>query len=325
MGDSNEQNEEEFIYERHFTRWEAQREKNLARNEGGRHNVAVHALSTYWYVLGKKLRWAQCQLLGSCILEAHLDLWGILCDEFGEEIDSDHEIVEEIGGLFAVNYEFDNIIRHEMIINSIMKYFKSMDGAEDVKIDRDYVEEFCGEVLMDEVVLRRFISELLMSTDADTSFWRFPLQHSLRLLNAGEVDALATPPASKHQGRPYQLSNWKRIAIEHVCFLNGQGFKKIEAQKRVGGEIGQEVETLRTWEKEARKDFDGESRLRFALLAGKFDREIAADPIGFRTSERDIEGHRGTSGAIMVAAVHSEIAKRNLSTVREKILEYRMK
>lgn len=164
-----------------------------------------------------------------------------------------------------------------------------------------------------------------MSTDADTSFWRFPVQHSLRALNLGEVDKFASPSGKKRQGKPYQLSIWKRIAIEHVCFLNGKGFKKTEARRKVGEEIGQELETLRTWEKEARRDFDGEARLRFAELAGKFDYEIASDPLGFKNSNLGIEGHRGTSGVDVVAMAHSDITQRSLSTVREKIRKYRAK
>ena len=85
---------------------------------------------------------------------------------------------------------------------------------------------------------------LLLSKDANSSFWRFPLSHALRAANAGERDAVLEPTKTRRRGRPYQLDWYRAVAIAHVYYLLGQGIKKHIALERIGSALAVSVETI---------------------------------------------------------------------------------
>lgn len=107
--------------------------------------------------------------------------------------------------------------------------------------------------LTDEV-LRRVIVQLLLSTSADSSVWRFPLSHGLRALNHGETTEFLTPARSRRRGRPYLLDEVRADVVAHLHYLRGKGIKKYIALEKIGNEIGASPETIRDWEKRLRSD-----------------------------------------------------------------------
>jgi hypothetical protein len=133
--------------------------------------------------------------------------------------------------------------------------------------------EDIGDDLSDEA-LRRIIVRLLLSTDANSSFWRFPIQEAFRALNAGERDDFCGPAKARRRGRPYRLDCCRAVAISHVYYLWGQGIKKHIALERVGKALAVSVETLRDWEKSLRVDDWFSREWTAAALAGEFEEEI---------------------------------------------------
>jgi hypothetical protein len=122
--------------------------------------------------------------------------------------------------------------------------------------------------------LRKVIVRLLSSTNANSSFWRFPLQRALRAANAGERDEFLEPTKTRRRGNPYQLDVRRARAISHVYYLWGQGIKKHVAQERVGKALAVSVETLRDWEKLLTVDDWFRREWNDAALAGELEEEI---------------------------------------------------
>jgi hypothetical protein len=86
-------------------------------------------------------------------------------------------------------------------------------------------------------VLRRVMVRLLLSTDANSSFWRFRLQTAMRAANAGERDALFEPAKTRRRGQPFQLDELRAIAVCHVYYLLGKGLKKHVALERIANAL----------------------------------------------------------------------------------------
>ena len=100
------------------------------------------------------------------------------------------------------------------------------------------------------------------------------------------------------QGDAISLLRWKTLALCHVRFNAGKGYKKYVAMENVAKAIGQDVETLRSWEKQLLSDPDREDDLYVAQVAGAHEADLVAladrnaTPKQFAKLEDTIVGER---------------------------------
>src|SRR5262245_45462607 len=125
-----------------------------------------------------------------------------------------------------------------------------------------------AEISLSDEALRNVIVRLLASSDENSVVWRDPLRHALRAANAGEVHPLFDPGKKRRRGRPYVLDSARAIAVAHVHYLRGKGFKKHVALERVSKTIAVNSETIRSWEKSLAEDRWHTNLWRGAHLAG---------------------------------------------------------
>jgi hypothetical protein len=263
--------------------------------EEGKLEAARQAISIWWYLWAELMLWAQSHLAGYEMLKVRPDLRERLEKLLGAEITVDSHAVEYVGVYFSWNHVDDN---------------DPMLAA----IHRIMAEEF--EISMAAPPLRPIIRELLVSRSANSSFWRFPLQHALFALELGEIDDLVKPSEIRRQGNPVELYRWKLLALSHVHFLVGKGLKKFKAQDRVAGEIGQSVETLRSWEKAYVFDDDFMMALRVAELAGELEEELDSRPVSELIAEYAAEYFRHSSDIEHAKLTLAELRAAPLDAVR---------
>jgi hypothetical protein len=169
--------------------------------------LAQEAINICWHVFGRLLLWAQSQIVGHEICKRHSTVEDVLERRRGKELDPDSHELELLGMAYVRNRPL-YIDKDEYD-----KFLNSLDECEYKK-------------LLDYAALRSSIARLLISTDANSKFWRFPLSHGLKALNAGEVFPLFHPDKFRRRGKAYSLDLWKAVAISHVYFEVGCGGKK---------------------------------------------------------------------------------------------------
>ena len=129
--------------------------------------------------------------------------------------------------------------------------------------------------------MRSLIRELLDSRCGSNSFWRFELGRALHALEHGQVHDLVKPARRKPQGDVLELRYAKLRAIQHVQFKVGAGYKKHVALASVAEELGQSIETLRSWEKDLLRDEDMAHDIPGGVQRGHFPTRIQR-PVGVR-------------------------------------------
>jgi hypothetical protein len=201
-------------------------------SEVEKYEAARRAIQIWWTIFGRLLLWAQAQLTGDALVHSDPRLRAWLEAREGEEIQRGSHILELVG---------------------LSLPFNLPPGCEDeiAKLSDELSQNDFG---LDENSLRLLVRALVRSTDANTSFWRFPLGDALHRLEYGQIDDLLKPAKLGARGQAGDLAFWKAVAVAHVYHLEGSGMTKIKAQELVGHSIGQAVETLRTWEKELKGD-----------------------------------------------------------------------
>jgi hypothetical protein len=156
-----------------------------------------------------------------------------------------------------------------------------------------------------------------MSTCANNSFWRFELQSALFALNYGQQEPLVRPEPTRRQGNPVQLLLLKLRALQHVNFHMGKGLKKYRAQQLVAGELGQSVETLRSWEKLLLADDDLAMDLRAAQLAGEIEKDLANDSISELIKEHALQVHRNKTDVYWAKHALRDLRATPLDKIRD--------
>jgi hypothetical protein len=219
-------------------------------SELGKLEAARQAISIWWYLWGELLLWAQSHLAGYEMLKSHPELRERLEKRLGASLTVDSHALEYVGLYSSWNHVDDS----DPMLTAIHEIME---------------KEF--ELTVSDPPLRPIIRELLVSRSANSSFWRFPLQQALFALEFGEVDELVKPSTIRRQGKPVALYRWKLLALSHARFLMGKGLKKYKALEKVAQNVGQSVETLRSWEKAYSFDDDFMMGLRAAELAGELE------------------------------------------------------
>jgi hypothetical protein len=115
---------------------------------------------------------------------------------------------------------------------------------------------------------------MLDSRSANSQFWRHRLQLALLALNEGEVQDIVQASAVKRQGQAHTIQWYKHAAVQWVYYFVGKGYKKYVALERVSREIGQSVETLRSWEKSLKKHPVYEFDFHCARIAGVYEERL---------------------------------------------------
>jgi hypothetical protein len=273
-----------------------------AASEEGKLEAARQAISIWWYLWGNLLLWAQSHLAGYEMLTAHPELRERLEKRLGTEVTVDSHAVEYVGVYFSWNHVDDS--------DPMLAAIHEVMG-----------EEF--EITMSDPPLRPIIRELLDSRSANSSFWRFPLQHALFALELGEVDDLVKPSETRRQGSPVALYHWKLMALSHVRFLMGKGLKKYKALEKVGKAVAQSVETLRSWEKAYRFDDDFVMALRVAQMAGELEQELDTRPVDEIIEEYGAEYFRHSSDVEYAKVLLRDLRAAPLDVVRDGLRKAR--
>jgi transcriptional regulator with XRE-family HTH domain len=276
-----------------------------------KHAMAELAIERFWYLQGKLMSWAQAHMTGYAILCETPGLSEFLENKLGHEIDEDSHVLEQIGLVY--NYNPPDCEDPELLrVHDLLEEFADSELGD-------------NERLLGPQAMRRFIVELLMSRCADNSYWRFDLQSSLRALNEGETDVLATPLRERRQGKPFTLNQWKLEALRQVHFRVGGGIKKYRALEEVGDAIGQSPETLRAWEKSLRRSPDRDNDLYCSELAGQFKDSLDGKPLWELEQLEEYGWHRGTHNLARTRLLYKVITELSLDEIRQRISHYRQK
>jgi hypothetical protein len=121
------------------------------------------------------------------------------------------------------------------------------------------------------------------------------LSDAIEALSKGETTPLLTPRYSARHGNAWTRDRMRLRALEHVAFLEGQGFATGIARARVSAAMRKvSPETLRDWRKrECRQTIpDLDECLQSATAAGRLATRLCDDPeFGSRAGESIDSGH----------------------------------
>jgi hypothetical protein len=166
---------------------------------------------------------------------------------------------------------------------------------------------------------REYIAIVLEHSSPNRRDWRWGLSESLFALNDGEVQFFTRPSKTNKHGRPYTLRQLRWYAVLHVHVLVGTGMKKYAAESKIAEELGQSVETLRSWEKQQLKHNSAFKRAIF--LAQKVPKYHSADfenptPLPPRQSGNDQESLQEPGGTF---ELWYELTKHPLRTLAREL------
>jgi len=256
---------------------------------------ARRAVELWWYLGGRVLLWAQSQIAGYELVKEEPLLAEKLQELIGGEFTGDSHILEYLGLCFQPNPpERDDPL--------LLRVEDAADGFE-----------------LSDAGMRSLIRELLDSRCASNSFWRFELGRALHALEHGQVRDLVKPARRKPQGDVLELRYAKLRAIQHVQFKVGAGYKKHVALASVAEELGQSIETLRSWEKDLRRDEDMAHDIRAAYNAGIFQREYKGLSVSDLEAKFDYSVHRNESDFSAAERAKQTLDKNPVSAVRDRL------
>ena len=272
-------------------------------------NISL-ATDMWWKLFGDLMGWAQSHLVGYSILQENPEYMAILEKVLGESIHNSSHILEHYGWTYTWNRPCGP---------------SQSQDAMDMLLDELREDETFPEGLND-AAMRTMLTEILMSKSGTSSFWRMPFQNSFQALNHGELDRLATPVDERKQGQPYKLRTWKIRAVSQVNFMIGKGYKKYKALEKIGNEIGQSPETLRSWEKQiVATDPDGEIQLFASKVAGELYLELKSKKW---RKELDLYIHGSFRGVSLIEHAHfhlHELEKEDFAKIKNGLRSSREK
>lgn len=260
-----------------------------------RARLAVHH---WWRLYGYLMLWSQAHLTGYHIARDNPEWVDVLSAIRGSEIDEDSHELELLGLLFAANPPRPAY----KATDDLSGRLEGLEGG------------------LNDVSLRRIIDEFLLSTDANSSYWRFPLGHALRALNYGEQDAFFVPSKKKARGKAYALASYRALAVAHVCYQQGKGLKKYVALENVAKVLSVSAETIRDWEKDLKADEHFWHEWDAAFLAGRIE-EIGDTMSRREISETYFKWQFGWRTNVSMAYTFLDRSKKHwsLQTIKEEL------
>ncbi|MEQ1936611.1 MAG: hypothetical protein ABL962_22390, partial [Fimbriimonadaceae bacterium] len=164
-------------------------------SEQGKHEKAQRAVAIWWYVYARLMQWVQSHLIGYEMARTNQKLQDVLAPFRSDSLSENAHQLEQLGTLYVAN----------------PGYVYTSGGGDN--LSDDHWSELLGQRLaeadlgLDDETLRRVIVQLLLSTSADSSVWRFPLSGALRALNHGEIAEFIKPTNGRRRGRSYLLDS----------------------------------------------------------------------------------------------------------------------
>ena len=287
-----------------------------AESELGKIEQARLAINIWWKLYDRLLLWAQAHMTGYAMTSNMPELTAFINENTGKDLTENCHILEQLGYIYTHN----PLNTNHPDYNYAQKLLEDFDAAAD---ENNFDEFGSPPDYLHAVAFRFLVNELLMSTGANSSYWRFPLQRSLRALNEGEADAIAAPIKGRH-GRPYFLQQWKLEALGQVYFRVGRGMKKHRAIKEVADKICQSTDTIRDWEKGFKNNSDYRVHLICCELAGQYEDQIKDGSINSIENFNSYPIHRGLNYLQHAKHLYSALSDRDLNEIRERILEHRL-
>jgi hypothetical protein len=272
-----------------------------SKSEGDKLENARVSISLFWELFDLLGYWAQCQIIAYKRSTVDSEFTSSMIKE-NEGLTTDSHALEEVGDAFlrAMANDFSD---------SDLNYFES--EASHMSHRGRYSQ-----------LLRLFLFEMLASQSAESHPWRFAFQKALRAMNHGQTEELLKPMPVRKTGAPFALSEWKLEALLQIFYRVGKGMKKYRALEVVSGAIGQSVDTIRDWEKDAKFDEDYSNELQCAELAGRYSdkfKNFDELPIGFP----DHGTYRGKPVMRVAFDLAKVIERRTFSEIAENILKFR--
>jgi hypothetical protein len=266
--------------------------------ENSRKSVAL-----FWELFDLLGYWAQCQIVAYSRAKCDSEFSRVVTTE-NDNIHGGSHRLEEIGANFieaiTTNFSDENL-----------NYFSN---------DREYLFDHGAF----SQIMRLFAFEMLASPSSLSQPWRFILQKGLRAMNAGQTDDIFKPLPMRKSGTPFELAEWKHEALLQVYFRSGQGYKKYRALEIVGVGIGQSVDTLRDWEKDAKFNEEYLVELECAHIAGRHEAEFKAG-VDINLGFHDYGTHRGTPRIEIAFGLMGTIQSRTFSEIATNIYKYRQR
>jgi hypothetical protein len=264
---------------------------------------ARKSISLFWELFDILGYWAQCQIIAYSRSGFDREFTSTMTDE-NENLHSGSHVLEEAGSNFleAISANFTD---------SDLNYF---DGEKERLSNSGAFSQ----------MLRGFIFEMLASKSPGSHPWRFILQRGFRAMNAGQTEDIFKPLPVRKSGTPFDLAEWKHEALLQVYFRSGQGYKKYRALEIVGAGIGQSVDTLRDWEKDAKFNEEYSVELQCAHIAGSHEAEFKAG-VDINLGFHDYGTHRGTPIIEIAFGLMGTIQNRTFSEIATNIYKYRQR
>ena len=264
---------------------------------------ARRAYEIWWYLHDKLMLWAQSHILAFHMLRDHQNILELYEKSTGENLHQDSHDLEFLGSHYSYNAPNSD---HEI-------YIKTGKFLEQNNFD------------LADMTLRNFLSDILSSRSANSSFWRFAIQPALCALNEGEAISPLVPEPLKRQGQAYSLKVWKLECIKNIYFELGSGIKKYVSLQKASKCIGASVETIRGWEKELKMDDRAVFDMDCSYLAGKLSVMSKEE---FEEAKND-EEYKDIYGLMTYIEMAEHILKRetkkSYEEIAEKIKKYRLK
>jgi hypothetical protein len=272
-----------------------------SKSEDNKLENARVSISLFWELFDLLGYWAQCQIVACKRSAVDSEFtWSMKAENEG--FTGDSHALEEVGDSFfqAMANNFSD---------SEFNYFEY--EASHMSHQGRYWQ-----------LLRLFLFEMLASQSPESHPWRFAFQKALRAMNRGQTEELLKPMPGRKTGAPFELGEWKLEALLQIFYPVGKGMKKYRALELVSESIGQSVDTIRDWEKDAKFDEDYSNELQCAELAGRYSdkfKNFDELPIGFP----DHGTYRGKPLMQVAFDLAKVIERRTFSEIAENILKFR--
>jgi hypothetical protein len=271
--------------------------------ELGKTERAHLVVECWWYVFRYLMLWAQSHFAGHAWANSNPEAMAIIARKFGiTDLHPDSHIYEYIGLTCVYNQANPDDPTLDRLSDLMLKH-----AQDDFAIEQ----------------MRMLIVNLLASRSTESSFWRMPLSNSLFALNYGDTERLLLP-SGRRQGDGLKLIQTKLIAVQHVYYMVGKGFKKHVAQNKVADAVGQSIETLKAWEKSFKREAHFVARMQSAKTAGQFE-ELLRNSSMKEASEVLSFRYRNLSEAVWARSALNTLDEMPLESLRQALRDRRIR
>lgn len=218
-----------------------------------RRDLAREAIGLWWQIYDKLVFWAQCEMLGTGLVEEHAEIVALWVDSKALSPDAFSYFSEAVGYSYSQGKELDNSHRERLF---------ELLGRRQLELS-DYLSDLgfaSGSGLLNLLLSRK-----------DGNFQLREALQSARAATLAEDDQAERSEFLEEATTPSNAIQWKLEAVRQTRLLVGKGYKKIAALADVAVALNQSVDTLQAWERELVRYDMFENDLYCAELVGEFD------------------------------------------------------